>query len=451
MATLRQQAPKIGAQLMLVYALWFVFLFDPQWVLDGKWGIRIFLKLPTVLTIALTISMLMNPRKGDMLWGMLLWIATTAINLPGVQDFDRAMIPFRQMCFFYLLGMGVVRAVKTPYEARIILFMTCIGQYLWWAAWGIQYGRIPWHPYLANLDGYGPLMAVGVGPAYYYAMAADDKNQRRLGYVVAALCVVGVINSFARGAVVGLAATMGYIWLRSPRKGRTTGIMLAAAVVVGIAASQVNGLNRGVDTKGNFWDEMKTIFVKEEGKEDTGDDRKHLWTMAYRVFKQNPWLGAGPEHFGVAAAEYHRQGVEGFRVGEVKGRRYEEDPSRLYGRALHSNYFQLISEFGIIGTAIFGFILLDFYLKNRRLHRPEAIAAWRAGGGGADIRMIAIGLECGMVAYLVTGVFFNQLFASWFFTLMFANLVVYSIVKERLNPSPAAAVPTGRRGQQLRR
>jgi O-antigen ligase len=444
----RQAAPiarkglgRFGAQWALVYALWIVAILYPQWVL-ADFGLRAALKLPLVLTGVVALTVAMKPTKADWMLGMAAWIAITALNLPFSPNPGYALVPLKELIWYYALGLCLLRIVRTPQAAAPMLSVLCVGQYFWWAAWGLKSGGVSWHPDFANYDAFGPLMAVGVGPAYFYAGATTDRKKRIWSLIAAMLCVLGVISSFARGAVLSLIMTVGYIWYRSPRRGRTAGYIAAACLIAGIAASIINGKTRGSDTQSSFWDEMGTMFDTSEGS--TGSDREVLWGAAVKVYKQYPILGAGAANFGVAAAEI-------IQPGEIAGA-YGDNPQTLYDRALHNIYFQILSEYGTAGILAFLYLLWRFYRNTRAMLKPGAAEAWRRAGGTQDVRAIALGLESGMVAFLGTSFFYNQLFYVTFYSLLFANALVYSILQLSAAPVPGRpAQPRFRTGLAMAR
>lgn len=445
---MRRQAPvarkarvKRDAQWMLVYTLWIVALLYPQWVLADL-GLRPALKLPLVLTGVVALTVAMKPTKADWMLGMAAWIAVTALNLPFSPNPGYALIPLKELVWYYALGLCLLRIVRTPQAAAPMLAVLCVGQYFWWAAWGLKSGGVSWHPDFANYDAYGPLMAIGVGPAYFYAGATTDRKKRVWSLIAAVLCVLGVISSFARGAVLCLIVTIAYIWYRSPRRARTAGYIAAAGLVAAIVASIINGKTRGNDTQSSFWDEMSTMFDQSEGS--TGNDREVLWGAAVKVYKQYPILGAGAGNFGVAAAEI-------IQPGEIEGS-YGANPQTLYDRALHNIYFQILSEYGTAGVLVFLYLLWRFYRNTQAMLKPGASEAWRRAGGTQDIRAIALGLESGMVAFLGTSFFYNQLFYVSFYSLIFANVLVYSILQLSMAPQRGQPVrPRFRTGLAMAR
>jgi O-antigen ligase len=318
-----------------------------------------------------------------------------------------------------LIALAVVRSFSNARDVGPIFLLLCVGQYLWWGLMGVKSGAVWWHPNLGNFDGYGPIMACGVGPGYYYAMSTKSPWRRRLGLFASALSVLGVVSAFARGGVLALIVTVAYIWFRSPKKGRATVVVVAGFLLVVIAASMIDGSTRGDDTRSNFWDEMSTMFDDSGGS--TGDDRKQLWAAAVMVWKAHPVLGVGAANFGPAA-------VTIIQHGDLPGSIYDDNPLKLYGRALHSNYFQLLSEFGIAGVCLYVYMIVEFYRRSRYIRR-RARYIDLTPAQIHDVGSLALGLESGLVGYLVTGIFFNQLYQSWFFALVIANALLYKLAK----------------------
>ncbi len=418
--SLKRIEPPAGFAQKLAYVVWFQLLCDPQWLLATKFRISPAVKLPLVLVGTLALVTLFTPKKADWLWPMGAWIFVTAVNLPSSDNLGASLVPFDQLIVYYVLGLGLVRAIRTPRAAGPILFMLCISQYFWWGGFGVWKGDVSWHPDFANFDGYGPLMASGVGPAYYYATATTSPRAKKLALFAASLCVLGVVSSFARGAFVSLVATMGYIWLRSPRKGQTLGFLMVAGLVGAIGASLISGTTRGDDTQSNFWDEMGTIF----NSGGTREDRAVLRDAATAVFFHDPVFGAGAGNFGPVAAKI-------IQVGGVGGA-YGDNPGRLAQRSLHNIYFQLLAEYGLVGTAIFAYMLVQFWRNSLFLRREEASAAWFAAGGREDVGKITLGIEAGMIAFLVNGYFYNMLFYAILYAFLFANILIRTIVDRQL-------------------
>ncbi len=115
----------------------------------------------------------------------------------------------------------------------------------------------------------------------------------------------------------------------------------------------------------------------------------------------------------------------------------------MYDRKLHNGYFQSLSEFGIVGTLLFLWVVVDFWKRNAALRTPRYRAAWEAATGGRyDLRWLALGLEAGMVGFCASAVFYNQLFEPWLYFLLTANALLYSRLKVALH-SPVVLAASG--------
>jgi hypothetical protein len=138
------------------------------------------------------------------------------------------------------------------------------------------------------------------------------------------------------------------------------------------------------------------------------------------VFTQRPIFGVGGMNFGTFAAEY-------FHYGEIPE---YPNPESLYGMNLHSSYFQILSEFGLVGSIAFIIILVDFQRRNAALRRPDAIEAWRVRTGGKyDLRYLALGLEAANVANLLSGFLYASLFSPWFYVVWAANRMLWAVTR----------------------
>jgi O-antigen ligase len=307
--------------------------------------------------------------------------------------------------------------------------MLFIGQFLWWGVLGVTNGAVEWHSNLSNYDGYGPMMTLGIGLTFYCGLATKNRRIRMLAFTAAGLCLAGIVASFARGAVLGAAAVIGSIWLRWPQKGKATIAILLALLVVTVAASFTSGVARGgdPDSPKGFWNDIATV-TKEFSASNGGssNDRRMLWATAVRVFEEYPIIGAGVGNFGPAAT----------RLPASAFARWDFDnPQRLWDRALHSSYYQVLSEGGLVGCLLFIWILVDFRRRNVALRKRRAQEQWQVVCRGEfDLRYLSWGLEASMLGFLATSLFYNQLYVHWMYTLIIVNALLYELSRPPVAP-----------------
>ncbi len=407
--------------LTLVYILWAIVLFHPQWLLAAH-GAHFILKIPLVFFIALFVLTLGHVRPGIWYLPVLCMLLFAYATLPFSMNLGYSLKPTKQLLLYYVLLVGTLAFVRKPRQAIPVIFMVLVYQFVWWGALGAKNGLVGWDEVYNNYDSYGPLMVMGITSAAYAGLAVRSKWLRRIAFATAALCLVGLVSSFARGAVLAGGLVVAFGWMRSPRKGMATLGIVAAVVVVGLSATMFfSNANRGTDTNPNFLDEMLTVQQNVTTGTGEGTERKIIWSAAWREFLAKPVFGVGQDCFGPFAASY-------FRPGQVGGQ-YAENPRQLYDRKVHNTYLQTLAERGILGMGLFIWLVVDFWRRNLRLRRPDAVARWAAGCDGQyDLRALSIAVEAAMVGYLATSLFYNQLLqVNWLWSLLALNMLLYTL------------------------
>lgn len=425
-----------------IYIMWAVLLTDPhRWI--AALGILFFhrvltlLLIPVIGLVLLRLPVLLS-NKGNKLWygPLLSLVLVTIIGVPVAVNHGVAQIAARLLVLYYIFGLAVFMYIDTARRAAVLVTIL-LGQYIWWAIHANVRGVVPWHPDLANSDGFGPLALLGLTTSYFWSKAARTKGMRRLGLGLALWSIIGIVAAFARGVMLAMVLVAGMMWVRSPKKGRMTLAILGGLVMIVIGAQFIvptietgeEYLDRDRPHGGiaGLWTEFMSSF-SEGSSEGTGNDRWELWKAALIVFKEHPIIGAGAQNVGIAASEI-------VQVGEI-GSIYAENPARLWGRQLHNIYFQILSEFGLLGSAAYLWILIDFWIKNKRLMRKDRCAVWDATSGGQwNLYYISLGLELTMVAFLATGFFYNTLYLFYSYALIYLNRTLY------LNTTPPPQPP----------
>ena len=429
----------MSLSLFLVYLMWALMLFEPEWWL-ASFGAGPLKYIPTLLLpIAIFVALVHADRRA-ICWPMALFLVAHIVPLPFVTNRGIAMPLFKTVLGQYVLlvlSAGVIdRVQKVLPIVSMYLF-----QFLWWGIHGVPHGRVGWHSLLSNEDAFGPMMVIGVGFASFVALGARSGSRRLLAIVTAGLCGVGIIASVARGAAMAAAVVVVAVWLRAPRK---IVMFFGTALIVGtmVAASYF------FFPDGEFWSEMASIGIDIntlQGKTDeecvraaskrscgSATDRWDLWTAGWRVFLRSPVHGVGPGNFGAWASE-------NFQWGDADG--HYADPAHLYGRVLHNIYVQVLAEHGIIGAVIFLSILASFVRRNRGLRKRVVVERWDATADGrTDLRSLSLGLEGAMIGFLVSGVFYDQLYISAFYSIVSMNFLLSSVIEREASADGKAGL-----------
>jgi len=98
----------------------------------------------------------------------------------------------------------------------------------------------------------------------------------------------------------------------------------------------------------------------------------------------------------------------------------------------------VLSEFGLVGTIAFVLLLVDFWKRNAELRSAGLVIAWwSATQHRFDLHMLSLALEAAMVGFLVSGIFYNQLYSHWFYSILTLNALLHLNAKRLVShPRP---------------
>jgi probable O-glycosylation ligase (exosortase A-associated) len=213
---------------------------------------------------------------------------------------------------------------------------------------------------------------------------------------LALLTVASVIGSYSRGALLGGAAMLGLLWLKSRNKA-ATGIALLLLVPLVIAFMPAEWFGR-----------MESIDNYKEDNSALG--RLNSWEFAFNVAKDN-LMGGGyltftPKVFALYA------------------------PNPLDVHAPHSIYFQVLGEHGFIGLAIFLSILVLGWRTGSRIIKAckdEPDLHWA--------RDLAAMCQVSLVGYAVGGAFLSLAY----FDLLYDILIIVVLLEKVLLKNQSSA------------
>jgi O-antigen ligase len=412
------------AVLGFVYLWWVLIVMEPDWFLFGALG-GPFYRIPQLLAPILLLVLARYATRRAVYLPFALFLLLHVLALFYAENRGYVFGSLKTMFYIFATCVAVAALANTPARVVTLLRIYLLG-FVWYGLQGLPSGRVAWHTLMANEDSYGPLMVIGLGFSYNFAAATRARSWRLLAHATALLCCVGVVRSFARGAVLSFALVLGLLWLRARHKLRAFALSLVAVGVTLVAIDVIF-------PEGEFWAEMRTIS---EGTEaGTGQTRWIMWKMALQIFAHHPIFGVGAGNFGVNASQ---------EISYDPSRPEFGDPARLYNMALHNLYMQILSEEGILGFALFCWMTLDCFLRLRRLRTAPALATWHRRGGEMDLRSLSFALELSMIAFLANAVFYNQLYIHWFWTLV---TLAFTLTRVALPDAARARSPSARRAR----
>jgi hypothetical protein len=213
----------------------------------------------------------------------------------------------------------------------------------------------------------------------YFAWMGNKKI-KVLCVVCGALIANGLVLINSRGSFLGVAIGIGVYLLamlfsKYQKKGQRG---MAILIVVGGVSGAISL------TDDQFWERMNTIQDVQQD-DGGGDTRMHFWWATFDMMRDHP-AGLGIAGYQEISANY--------LPPEIRG--------NAENRAVHSAWFQLLSELGWPGPILFGFLLLAL-LKNTRKAKKKLIEQ-----GRTDEYFKVLALEVGLLSYMVAASFIDR-------------------------------------------
>jgi O-antigen ligase len=325
-----------------------------------------------------------------------IYIVTGALAMPFAHNYFHVYVTTR-----YMLGYLITALATTWLLSRLSSFKTLV-----WFWVGLICGQAG-YALTHSGQGYGTFLgdendlAIACDMAFPFAYLAISRyrgGKRLLCIAAAALLVAGVVASFSRGGFLGLAAGFAYCVLTGQRRLRSIAIAITVSLTFLLLVPR------------RYVSELQTMSETETG---TAENRFFLWTAATLMWMDHPVFGVGPGNSKFLLGEYNPKPTAG---GLFSSPFYTD---RIWSmRALHSLYFELLSERGIVGVVLFGIMAVDHYRGLRRIRRGMSKVRGIAGSSlVVDSHLYTRALAASMTGLLVAGGFLSMLNYPyfWFF------------------------------------
>src|SRR6266436_4582861 len=263
----------------------------------------------------------------------------------------------------------------------------------------------------ANNNEFGVSLIMILPLVFYQWQLATNRHLRRGLMVMGFLVGVAVILTYSRGALLGVSAMAAVLWLKSRAKIPAAFLILAVAVVVYSFAP------------GRWFDRMNTI-ENYQGV-SSAESRLAMWQVCLKIAEAHPLLGGG---FWVT---HSPDATNSVLV-------HTDLPRMTSGMATHSIYFDVLSEHGWVGLALFLMIgayswLNCSWLIRRSRDRPELAWANLLGKMGQAV----------LVGFWVGGAFQSLAYFDEYWCLLFVFDAARRVVaKEIAGPVGVFVPPT---------
>jgi probable O-glycosylation ligase (exosortase A-associated) len=261
-------------------------------------------------------------------------------------------------------------------------------------------------------------------PICYYLLGEYGKQSRLVSLALLGtmcLLVVAVIGTSSRGGMIALAGFGAYLFIKTERK-----IPILLLIVVLVA-----GLSQVVSEE---W------VSRMQGIESADGDASFMgrvtaWKLAFIMAVKHPFFGGGFKslEFFPVWAELSRDffSYPWFYTGDAL-------PNPEVARAAHSIYFQVLSEHGFGGLAIFLACLGGAFFKAARIARKV-----KRLNGPLWIRSLTTMLQLSIFTFALGGAALS--FA--YFELFYAIIGLLIVLDSRILPAALAAPSTPTRDQ----
>lgn len=244
-------------------------------------------------------------------------------------------------------------------------------------------------------------------PLMFYLLHDLQKKWARYAMMGAIfLTALAIVGSQSRGALLGIVAMGGLLWLRSRQK-LGVGILIAVAVITIM-----------IFMPETWWERMESIRNYQQDGSAMG--RINAWWTAWNVATSN-LLGGGFRMF--TATTFHL---------------YAPDPLDLHDA--HSIYFQVLGEHGFIGFGLFLLLGLTTWLRCGQIIRLANKNPEQKWAGN-----LASVLQASLCGYAVSGAFLGLAYFDYYYHLIAITLITWNLALQAPNASTETTTPIRRR------
>ena len=274
-------------------------------------------------------------------------------------------------------------------------FFSFAGRGFSYTKWGVT-GSPGW---FRDSGDFGIAMTVFSPLAFAFAFALKEywgRYKKWFFYFLPITGMVSVVATSSRGAQLGLVA-VGIWFLLKSRKGikAMIGILIMGWALYAMLPERMLA-------------EYQTA-----GEDRTSQDRLAHWEFGVDVAMDNPILGIGYDNW-LAYCNFMNPNGLGIR-----------DNCRLP----HNTYIDAVAQLGVTGFVVY--ILMAFYVF--RLNARTRVNAMNRGN--KFILYIAHGLDGGLVGYMVSTIFFSELFYPVFWMQLAMTVALHNISRKAVTGS----------------
>jgi len=346
-------------------------------------------------------------------WMIVLAIVITLSSFVGL-SFSNSVQYWSDFISWMLVYYLITHTVNTEkrYLLFLLLFLLCsfkMAQFStrgWimggrgYSTWGFGGGPGWFH----NSGEFGIQMCLYFPLAFYFYMSLKDswpKWKRMMLAILPLTGLTGMLSSSNRGTLVGGAAVIGWMFLKSRYKVKG----LCALALVGFLSFQ-------------FIPEEQKQRFEVAGEDETSIARINNWKKGLKMAEMYPVFGVGYKNWQIA----DRQIFDG------------------KGLLSHNIFIECLSELGYAGLTVFVFLIFATFINNRQTRN---IALMTGLDQNRFIYSMAHGLDAALIGYLVSGFFVTVLYYPYFWINLSMTVALNNVAKSRSVNNAALGVQQG--------
>ncbi len=329
--------------------------------------------IPLIISLLLVVAWIVTPAKKMnlqiacfllLLGAMSIGSVTAGNNYAAFQAVKAMAVLLLCICIPLMHFIDSLRKIRIFLNVLIVVL-------LYVGVWAIFHeGFGPGGAAGAQDENYSSAMMCIGFPLAYFSIPLTDRRAGKIFYGVAlGVFATTVVISHSRGGFLGLVGVVLFCILNIRRKKQALTVLVIGALLMLMVTTAIGPTERTAIRKGSYWEEMATITNPEES---TAGMRLELWAIAWRMFVDNPVMGVGPGNFRWSVGDY--QSVE---------QSEKFDRSLTMSVVVHSTYFEILSEMGLVGSVLFLTILFRTFKDLRRIRSDERL---RLDAGNAGQR-----------------------------------------------------------------
>ena len=380
---------------LMIY-IWFAYMRAQEWAWGAGWFIS--MRPSLVLAICVLLGALMNGekifRKDKVNFLLLIFLITAFISYIYAVNSKVAYHWLDYLTKMLILGFcmsGLINTKERLFKAVLVILLS-VGYYS--GKCGL-YGLI--HPGAKILAGPGGAYAdsntfavifvMGLPLIFFsYDLVTKRKYKwfKRFLRILFFLSILGIVFTYSRGGFLGLAAVILAINLRSKRKFKTIPLILIGSIIIVLFV-----------VPDEYKERVSTINDSSEERDDSAGSRIHFWKIAIKMSKEHFFTGVG---LGCYPSLYDTYDFSGGYYGTR--------------RAVHSSYFQVMTNVGYIGFAIYMFLIYKSLRVCARLRKRV-----KSRGDLKWVVSFANMFEISIIGFCVSGAFVSIAYCDLIFHL----------------------------------